>query len=73
MYLSGINQKTLKMSVLNPNSKSYLAGVTPMLRIYKEGRTVDGPVTIFKKDNEPFDLAQKIEFFKSLGYAVTEI
>lgn len=46
---------------------------TPVFRIYKEGTTTKGPITIVKKKGEPFNENKKREWYKYLGYTVTEI
>jgi hypothetical protein len=42
-------------------------------KIFKKGRTLDGPVQILSKADEYFDQPKKIEFYKGLGYKVTDI
>lgn len=46
---------------------------TPRFRIYKEGHTTAGPVTIVSVPWIPFDEDAKRKFYKALGYEVTPI
>lgn len=46
---------------------------TPVFKVYKEGVTVDGPVTIVKVKGHPFDEKVKREKYVILGYTVIEL
>ena len=56
-------KKTIKPQANLLNNK-------PEFRIYKEGRTIDGPVVILSRNDEPFDKVSKMEFYKMLGYTI---
>ena len=45
---------------------------TPVFKIYKEGRTTH-PQTILFKNDEPFHIIEKMEFYESLGYSIIEL
>lgn len=53
--------------------KTHLSNFVPVFKIFKEGTTTDGPVTIFKDINLPYNKEQKMAFYRSLGYTVIEI
>jgi len=43
----------------------------PVFTIFKEGTTLNGPVTIMKEDgDENYNVASKTERYKSMGYTV---
>lgn len=45
----------------------------PEFKIYKEGKTQDGPIEILSKEDEPFDREAKIQKYLMLGYSVYEL
>ena len=51
-------------------TKANLSNNKAEFRIYKEGRTMDGPVVILSRNDEPFDKVAKMEFYKMLGYTI---
>ena len=48
----------------------YSTDFTPVFKIFKEGRTTDGPVKIMRKNGEPFDVEAKKAFYVYLGYTI---
>lgn len=44
-----------------------------VFKVFKEGVTCDGPVTILRRNGSPFDEVAKRQFYLSLGYTITEI
>lgn len=45
----------------------------PMFKVFKQGTTTNGPITILKKEGEPFNEAKKRAWYIYLGYTVTEL
>ena len=50
-----------------------VVGFVPQFQIFKEGQTTNGPVTITAPVGGMFDKPAKMEFYRSLGYTVTDI
>jgi len=49
---------------------TYLQNTKPEFKIFKEGMTTNGPVTILSRIDEPFNKESKMAFYLSLGYTV---
>lgn len=45
----------------------------PVFKVFKQGVTTDGPVTILRKADEAYDVDAKRKFYLSLGYTITEL
>lgn len=45
----------------------------PAFKIFKEGMTANGPVTILKDKLKPFDMDAKKSFYRALGYEIIEL
>lgn len=59
------------MNMTNGNKKQApLANNKPEFRIYKEGMTTNGAVTVLSRNDEAFDKVAKMEFYKMLGYTI---
>lgn len=63
-------QKNTKQS---PKLEYKYENFIPVFRVFKEGKTPNGPIKILMKKDEPFDISKKIEFYQYLGYTVTPI
>ena len=50
--------------------KTYLSNNKPEFKIFKEGMTTNGPVTILSRNDEPFDINKKMAFYRELGYKI---
>lgn len=59
----------MKTTQENKN-KAPLANNKPEFRIYKEGMTTNGAITVLSRNDEPFDKVAKMEFYKMLGYNI---
>lgn len=58
--------------LLNALKEAHKADYFPVFKIFKEGAT-EKPVTIVKKQGEPFNEVAKREKYKSLGYTIIEL
>lgn len=50
------------------NTKEFV----PVFKVFKKG-TTNGYITIVKPKSEAYDVAKKMEFYRSLGYDVKSI
>ena len=44
-----------------------------VFKIFKDGMTTDGPVTIVMSLDKPFDIEKKKQFYIELGYQVINL
>jgi len=55
---------------MKTKQKTYLSNTKPEFKIFKEGMTTNGAVTILSQNDEPFDKEKKIAFYQYLGYTI---
>lgn len=68
-----VQSKPLRMAAVTTEEAKGIAGFVPRFKVYKEGTTPAGPVIIGHKAGETFNEGKKREFYKAMGYEVTNL